>query len=56
MGAAMCFLVGQKRVSPKLKETMSDLAISKLEKYHKRAFLQWDGNVKLANQPLLAPR
>lgn len=45
MASAMCFLAGQSRVSPKLKQEMSDLAISKLEKYHPKTFLNWSSNI-----------
>lgn len=43
--SAMCFLVGQNRVSPKLKEQMSELALSKLQKYYGKSFLKWDHSV-----------
>lgn len=46
MASAMCFLVGQNRVSSKLKEQMSNLALSKLGKYYKKSFLRWDDQVK----------
>jgi hypothetical protein len=41
MASAMAFLAGKKRVSPQLKEQMSNLALSKLQKYHNKSFLNW---------------
>ncbi len=42
MASAMCFLAGKKRVSQKLKEKMSELALSKLSKYIGKTFPKWD--------------
>lgn len=44
--SAMCFLAGQNRVSPKLKEQMSELALSKLQKYYGKSFLKWTDSVQ----------
>jgi hypothetical protein len=44
--SAMCFLVGQSRVSPQLKKQMSELALSKLQKYEGKSFLRWDDRIK----------
>ena len=45
MASAMCFLAGQSRVSPKLKEQMSNLALLKLGKYHEKSFINWSSNI-----------
>jgi len=45
MASAMCFLAGQHRVSPKLKKQMSELAMSKLEKYKFKTFCNWSHEI-----------
>ena len=51
MASAMAFLVGQSRVSPKLKEEMSNLALSKLGKYlPNKTFLKWNSKVEEENE------
>jgi len=45
MASAMCFLAGQNRVSPQLKKRMSELAISKLEKYNFKTFCNWSHEI-----------
>ena len=44
--SAMTFLVGQKRVSPQLKEQMSNLALSKLENHLGKTFIRWDDTIQ----------
>jgi hypothetical protein len=41
MASVMVSLVGEKRVSPQLRNKMSDIALSKLEKYNGKTFLNW---------------
>ncbi len=43
--SAMTFLVGQKRVSPKLKKQMSDLALHKLQNHYGKTFINWNDQI-----------
>lgn len=45
MASVMVSLVGEKRVSPQLRNKMSDIALSKLEKYNGKTFLNWSHDV-----------
>ena len=46
MASAMAFLVGEKRVSPQFKKQMSELALSKMQKYYGKSFLNWKNQIE----------